>query len=117
METLYDWLMHNTGNAGNFYTILNFQRDQTDSLEVMARTPDFKVVNLFVHPVQTADQHPSNETVKSKLGFSDEQEVIHYLADGKTPNSQQADGESSIVVLVMEPTDEAGSVTFPPNQS
>ena len=123
METLYDWLLHNTGNAGNYYTILNVQHDEAGYLDVMARTADFKVVNLFIYEAQLAEasesrlNNLSSEAPKNKYGFSDEQQVISYLAQGKTPEPQQPDTTTGLRVLVAEPTAEAGSVTFPPAQT
>lgn len=120
METIYDWLLHNTENAGNFYTILNTRRDGSDSLEVMARSPDFTIVNLFIHDTKNTDSaagqsaESSDQTPGNSYVFSDEQQVIAYLAEGKTPESQPTDDDTGIRVLVAEPKGEAGDITFPP---
>lgn len=116
METIYDWLLHNTGNAGNYYTILNTQRDEPDGLDIMARSSDFKVVNLLIQNTQTSGLSVDKSS-GSDYTFSNEQQVINFLATGKTPESQPDKNAGSISVFVQEPTGEAGEVTFPPVQS
>ncbi|GAB4025657.1 hypothetical protein [Spirosoma koreense] len=119
METLYDWLLHNTGNAGNYYTILNTKHDTSGWLEIMARTTDFRIVNLFVQDLQTsgsADQKPGSlpTDLSAQYTFSDEQQVIAYLAEGKTPDAQGAESQGGLHLLVAEPQGESGSIIFPP---
>lgn len=122
METLYDWLLYNTGNAANYYTILNTQRDQAGNLDVMIRSSDFKVLNLFIYDSQgTVSQDRLHEfpgeALKDQYLFSDEQQVIAYLSEGKMPESKQNDTGTGIQVFVAEPTSESGDVTFPPAQA
>lgn len=123
METLYNWLLHNTENAGNYYTILNTYRDGPDSLEVMAQSPDFRIVNLFIHDTGNPDSPGSQpEPFTSKASakrylFSDEQQVIVYLTEGETPDPQNTDNTSGIRVFIAEPDGEAGDITFPPAQA
>lgn len=123
MDTLYDWLLHNTGNAGNYYTILNTQRGESGSLEVMARSSDFNIVNLFIHDTQNADlstnqsDELSDKASKSSYIFSGEQQVIAYLTDGTIPESQDPGGSTDIRISVTEPDGEAGDITFPPTQT
>ncbi|MBD2757213.1 hypothetical protein [Spirosoma validum] len=116
METIYDWLLHNTGNTGNYYTILNTQRDESDGLDVMVRSADFKVVNLLIHDAQNSD-FSGGKSLENSYVFGDEQQVISFLIDGKTPESQPDKNTAGISVLVTEPAGEAGDVTFPPAQS
>lgn len=119
MDTLYDWLLHNTGNAGNHYTILNTQRGESGSLEVMARSSDFNVVNLFIHDTQNSglSANQSGEPSKNSYVFSGEQQVITYLTDGTMPESQDSGGSTDIRIFVTEPDGEAGDITFPPTQT
>lgn len=123
METIYDWLLHNTGNEGNYYTILNPQRNGIDSLDVMARTKNFDVVNLLIRNTQYTDLSATGSTEAPGRGqageynFGDEQQVINFLAEGKTPDSQTAGTGNGIHVLVTEPVGNAGDVTFPPAQA
>ena len=120
METLYNWLLHNTENAGNYYTILNTHREGADYLEVMARSSDFRIVNLSIH--DTRNDHSSagqSEPFSKKPSaesyvFSHEQQVIAYLTDGKAPDPQNSDSATGIRVVVAEPDGDAGDVTFPP---
>lgn len=115
MKTLYDWLLYNTGNAGNYYTILNTKRDDSDSLEVMARLSDFKIVTLVIGESKNASM--SDESFEAKYVFADEQQVITYLAEGKTPEAQPSDERIGIQVFITEPGGEAGDITFPHAQA
>lgn len=116
METLYDWLLHNTGNAGNYYTILNTQRDGADSLEIMARSSDFNVVNLVIRTLKNTGGSSLDKDSESSYVFADEQQLIDFLIGGKTPESQLAEDTNGIYVLITEPDGAAGDITFPANQ-
>ncbi|UFH55712.1 hypothetical protein [Spirosoma sp. KNUC1025] len=123
METLYNWLLQNTGNAGNFYTILNTERDKAGLLEVMARSSDFKIMNLFIYDGQTAESAENrlhaipDESPTSNYVFGSEQQVIDFLAEGKASESESSGTATSIHVVLAEPTSETGTVTFPPEQA
>ena len=123
METLYNWLLHNTENAGNHYTILNTHRHGSDFLEVRVRSSDFRIVNLFIHATGNADS-PANQSEQffdkaptEQYTFSDEQQVITYLAEGQIPDSQSSEKNTGIRVSVAEPDGDAGDITFPPAQT
>ncbi|ADB37323.1 hypothetical protein [Spirosoma linguale] len=123
MDAVYEWLLHSTGNEGNFYTILNSHRAGGQGSEkvitVMARQPDFKVVNLLITPKQGngADafltEWSKAHTQQQQLSFAGPVEVIDYLATSKVSGSGLADG--SIQVLVGTPSGEAGAITFDRN--
>ena len=119
MQTIYDWLLYNTGNEGNYYTILNSQRtttpEGTDSLTIMARLSDFTSKNLHIHAGQIK-AHVSGSTQPERLLFSNEQQVIHYLATGQTADSQVPTDGEVLQVIVREPTGQSGEITFPPEQ-
>ena len=121
METIYNWLLHNVGNEGNDFTILNVQR-QTDTegistLEIMARTQDFKRVNLLVEPLKKTNPPDSEagELTDKAPGdtytFADEDQVIAFLSEGKTVESSQSEG---IQLSITELTDDADMLAFPP---
>lgn len=117
METLYDWLLHNTGNAGNQYTILNTQRNGTDSLEVMARSSDFNVVNLLIHESKQADAPGGTpDKAGSSSFFRDEQQLIDFLISGNRPELQPTERMNGIRVFITEPDGAAGDITFPTAQ-
>lgn len=123
METIYDWLLHNTGNEGNYYTILNTQRNGTDRLDVMARTGDFDVINLLIRNTKYTDSSTTNPTEASGRGrtddyiFGDEQQVVIFLAEGKTSDSQTTGTGNGIRVSITEPVGKAGDVMLPPAQA
>ena len=121
METIYNWLLHNVGNEGNDFTILNVQR-QTDTegistLEIMARTKDFKRVNLLVELIKKTNPPDSEagELTDKAPGdtytFADEDQVIAFLSEGKTVESSQSEG---IQLSITELTDDADTLAFPP---
>lgn len=121
METIYNWLLHNTGNEANVFTILNVQR-QTDTeglstLEIMARTKDFRRVNLLVEPIKKTNS-PDSEADESTgqvpdntYTFADEDQVIAYLAEGETGQSSISEG---IHVSLTELPDDSETLAFPP---
>lgn len=120
METLYNWLLHNTENAGNCYTILNTHRETADHLEVMARSWDFRIVNLSIHdtrndhsPASQSEPFSDKESAEQYV-FSYEQQVIAYLAEGQTSDSQNSESATGIRVFVTEPDGNAGGIAFPP---
>ena len=124
METLYNWLLHNTGNEGNHLTILNVHRQTDDDdasiaqFAVMARTGDFEIVNLLIHPISETNlpaaetDELTGRTVKQTYYFADEDQVIAYLAEGQTNDATA--NSSGISVLVFEPGDNSDGLTFPP---
>lgn len=127
MVMIYNWLLHNTGNEGNYLTILNVQR-QTDGaaiarLDVMARTKDFGIVNLLIQPARQANASAAESgelagrAPKETYYFADENQVIAYLADGQTDESAAATDASGIYVAVLEPADDTGGLTFPPEEA
>ena len=120
MQTIYDWLLYNTGNEGNYYTILNSQRtttpEGTDSLTIMARLSDFTSKNLHIHAGQVQAQSLVN-TQPERLLFSNEQQVIHYLATGQTADSRVPTDGVVLQVFIREPTGQLGEITFSPEQS
>jgi hypothetical protein len=123
MESIYIWLLENTGNEGNYYTILNTRRGnpskQSAYLEIMARrSADFTIVNLLVFSSNLTDlpekkryEHPIEQ-----YRFDNEQQVIDYLATGKKPEMSASEETTGIQVLIVEPNDEAGTITFPADQ-
>jgi len=120
METLLNWLFENMGNEGNQYTILNVQRgghpQKPTYLAVMARTHDFKVLDILIH--QSGENKGPDWLTERKpletLAFADAQQVIDYLAEGKKVDSVES--SSGIRVSVFEPVGDAGQITFPPRQ-
>lgn len=122
METLYNWLLLNTGNEGNYLTILNVQR-QTDTddsaiarLAVMARTGDFEIINLIIQSangVKPTDEL-AGRTPKDSYHFATEDQAVAYLAEGQTSESSADTGSSGIAVFVLEPDDDSNGLTFPP---
>jgi len=124
MDEIYNWLLQNTGNEGNFYTILNAQRRTKtagpDYFDIMARTKKFTVVNLFIHYLASTDQEAiepgqlDGRTPTESYSFSNEQQVIDYLAGGKIPELPDNNKDSRIQILVLEPVDGSGDITFPP---
>ena len=124
MDTIYTWLLQNTGNEGNYYTILNAQRrtieDGPDYVDVMVRTKDFTVLNLFIHDSPATGQEAIDpdqlhgRTKKDSYYFSNEEQVITYLSGGKTP--ELPDIKNSLIqILVLEPIGGSGDITFPPS--
>ncbi len=124
MNTTYDWLLHNVGNEANYLTILNVQRQTnevgTSRIDVMARTKEFRVVKLSISP-EDADNgtdhtltNPTEESISASYLFGNEQSVITYLSEGQTT----AAGETGagIRVIVREPADGTGEITFPPER-
>jgi hypothetical protein len=122
MKTILTWLFENTGNAGNYYTILNVQRegdsDSPDSLAVMARRKDFTIVDLLLSTDEAAvPAWTEGRSALETLTFADADEVITYLSQGQTSGSAEAGSSQPIQVRVFSPDEKAGSVTFPPAQS
>ncbi|QIP14269.1 hypothetical protein G8759_17430 [Spirosoma aureum] len=123
MESIYIWLLENTGNEGNYYTILNNRREnlseQSAYLEIMARrSADFTVVNLLVFSGDLTDipEKKHYEHPLEQCRFGNEQQVIVYLATGKKPEIAASDDIAGIQVLLVEPAGEAGTITFPADQ-
>ncbi len=124
METIYNWLLHNTGNEGNYYTILNSQHttmpEGTDYLSVMARLADFKVKDLLIYAGQKGEYPTAKpdwlagKVQPESLTFGNPQEVIDYLSTGKTAEPVAPANAENIQVLVVEPIGAAGEITFPP---
>ncbi|GAB4020102.1 hypothetical protein GCM10028808_60130 [Spirosoma migulaei] len=121
METIYDWLLHNIGNEGNYLTILNVQRqlanNELDGLDVMARTKDFKVINLFIQPTIKQDSvsdEGKGRTPKEDYFFGEPGQVITYLSEGKTIDLTADSASAHIHIGILEPVSNAGSVSFPP---
>ena len=118
MKTTYEWLLHNVGNEANYLTILNVQQQTNEvgisRIDVMVRTKDFKVLNLFISPDNAGDE--ANGTTENRPSasyfFGDEQSVITYLSEGQTDAAGTT--ESGIRVVLLEPDDESGEITFPP---
>jgi hypothetical protein len=127
METIYNWLLKSMGNEGNFYTILNCQRgnmpEGPDYLRIMVRSKDFKVMNLVVYtgqPNEFPDLEPDQLSANAepqRLTFSNQQQVLDYLATGETPEPPSPTDAGVIQVLVVEPNGESGQITFPPEQT
>ncbi|MFD2933878.1 hypothetical protein [Spirosoma flavum] len=120
METIYNWLLHNTGNEGNYYTILNSQRNTrpegANHLSVMVRTTDFKVMDLFIYTGQM-DGASGVNTQQESLTFVTEQQVIDYLSTGKITEALSPTDSDTIRVLIADPAGESGDITFPPDQT
>jgi hypothetical protein len=125
METVYEWLLHNTEDEGNYFTILNTKRHTEGQgspyLDVMVRTKDFTVVNLNIYPKQSTDSPNLNtgrlqgRDVIQHLEFAGEQEVISYLCTGEASNPTT--DSAGVVVDVLQPVGASGSITFPPEQN
>lgn len=121
METIYNWLLHNVGNEGNNFTILNVQRQTNtegiSALEIMARTKDFRRVNLLVEPIKKTNLPDSeageltDKVPDDNYTFADEDQVIAYLSEGKTTQSSKSEG---IHLSITELTDDSDSLAFPP---
>ncbi|GAB2539315.1 hypothetical protein [Spirosoma aerophilum] len=126
MKTIYEWLLHNIGNEANFYTILNCQRSEASELDeyirVMARTKEFKVLNMVlggqskVDSLENISGLSSGEAHSQPVELADEQAVIHYLATGEVKNGSAGNTASGIRLWVVEPGGAAGEVSFPPAQ-
>ncbi|GAB4044204.1 hypothetical protein [Spirosoma jeollabukense] len=121
METIYNWLLHNTGNEANVFTILNVQR-QTDTeglstLEIMARTKDFRRVNLLVEPIKKTPSPDSeadestDQATDDTYTFADEDQVIAFLSEGESTHASQSAG---IHVSITELPDDSETLAFPP---
>ncbi|GAB3566524.1 hypothetical protein GCM10027578_15570 [Spirosoma luteolum] len=111
MESIYDWLLHNIGNEGNYLTILNTHRsgDTLTQLDVMARTKAFQPVDLLITPADA----PAPATEKTELAhytFAGPDDLIEWLATGSTP---QTEATPALTVSVLQPADGADSITFP----
>ena len=119
MQTLYDWLLYNTEDAGNYYTILNTKRDETGGLTIMARSSDFTIVNLLIRASESSGSSDNrlDKMPGDRYLFADEHQVIAYLTDGKIPEAQPSGDATGIHVLVTEPAGAAGDITFPPAQA
>ncbi|SFC88901.1 hypothetical protein [Spirosoma endophyticum] len=122
METIYNWLLHNIGNEANVFTILNVQR-QTDTegistLEIMARTKDFRRVNLLVEPMKKTNSPDSeadestDQVTDDTYTFADEDQVIAYLSEGET--TQSSSKPEGIHVSLTELSDDSETLAFPP---
>jgi hypothetical protein len=123
MEIIYDWLLHNMGNEANCFTILNVQRQLNDDkialLDVMARTKDFKMVNVLIE----SDEQPTlsdgeskvftNRTIQNKYAFSNEQAVIAYLSDGKITDSETQSATAIQVSVLVPANDPDDGLVFP----
>ncbi|MGF7214165.1 hypothetical protein GGR92_000305 [Spirosoma lacussanchae] len=120
METIYEWLLHNMGNQGNAFTILNVHRQtaQADStpLEVMARTHDYAVVTVLIQPVKAdssdADRlhdRPATHTIH----FASTEQLLDYLSTGNPPDAATNQSASGFRVSVFEPHDGADQIVFP----
>ncbi|QMW06766.1 hypothetical protein [Spirosoma foliorum] len=122
MESIYDWLLHNIGNEGNYLTILNVERHQTegdvDRLDVMARTQDFNVLNLLIEEGSLTNESSAfkERVLKESFSISDTDQVITYLSTGKLGYSPINSGSPAFHLFVLEPAGESGSISFPPNQ-
>lgn len=131
METIYDWLLTNMGNAhvrGNethYLTILNVQRETDQAgmatLDIMARTDNFEMLNLVVCP---ADKDGSStiepaglkgRTFQNSHFFATDKQVIAFLLEGETPQSEVAARSSGFRVFTLEPANGSGDLTFPPS--
>lgn len=121
METIYDWLLHNIGNEGNYLTILNVQRQLTSNelygLDVMARTRNFEVINLLIQPTQKQNL-PSDDlkgrVIREDHFFGAVDQAIAYLSEGKTVDLTADSSAAPIHIRILEPVGDSGSVSFPP---
>lgn len=118
MEIIYNWLLHNTGNEGNHFTILNAQRQAEDGkaadIEVMARTKGFEIINLVIKaglPTERPIDLP-NRTLKENHFFADDNQVVAYLTEGRTANAESA--QQGVSVYIFMPTPDSSELTFPP---
>jgi hypothetical protein len=124
METIYDWLLHNTENAGNYYTILNSQHkttpEEANYIDVMARDKEYSIVNLLIHYLPTGESneiradHLHARTQQAVYSFQSEQEVIEYLSEGKIPELADRGTNPQLQITVLEPAGKSGTITFPP---
>lgn len=127
MDTIYEWLIKNTGNAhllgneGQYFTILNVKRETTHDgvagLDIMVRNQNFHVLNLLVYPgtnIIPESNELQGRTVVNTIEFASETAVITYLSDGKTPDSSAQKGSVPYRVFILVPSQEAGEITFPP---
>ena len=122
MNTTYEWLLHNMGNEANYLTILNAHQQTNEvgisRIDVMARTKEFKVINLVICPEETNNGagHTLADTGEGAISasylFSNEQSVITYLSEGQVAATDTTG--SGIRVLLLEPADGAGEIAFPP---
>lgn len=74
-------------------------------------------MNLLICPGEsTAPEAPElqGRNVVDTYSFATEEDLITYLSEGKTPDTSTRDGFAQYRVLVLEPTEAAGEVTFPP---
>lgn len=132
METIYDWLLKNMGNAHvrenetHYVTILNVQRETNQAgiptLDIMVRTDDFSVLNLLIHPAAAHDPSSPDpndlkgRTFRDSYFLSDEQQVIVYLMEGETVESERvATGSAGFRLFILEPANGLGDITFPPS--
>ena len=124
MNTTYEWLLHNVGNEANYLTILNVQHQTNEvgisRIDVMARTKEFRVTNLVISPEDTDNgaghtlADTAEESISASYLFSDEQSVITYLSEGQTTATGTTG--SGFRVILLEPADGAGEITFPPKR-
>jgi hypothetical protein len=127
MDTLYEWLIKNTGNAhllgneGQYFTILNVQRETNQEgaarLDCMVRNRDFHVRNLLIYP-GSAPAPGLDDLAGRKLvethSFHTEEELTAYFSVGKKSGAEAERGSVQFQVFVLEPTEAAGEITFPP---
>jgi len=120
METIYEWLLHNMGNQGNAFTILNVHRQtgQADSapLEVMARTHDYAVVTVLIQPVEADSSdtdrlhdRPATQTIN----FASTEQLLDYLSTGNLPDAATNESASGFRVSVFEPQAGEDQIVFP----
>ncbi len=124
MQTTYEWLLHNVGNEANYLTILNVHQQTNDvgvsRIDVMARTKDFKGINLVITPEDTdngagrTQEGTAEESILASYLFSTEESVIAYLSAGQATDTDTAG--SGIRVLVLDSADGAGEITFTPGR-
>jgi hypothetical protein len=124
MKTTYEWLLHNMGNEANYLTILNVQHQTNEvgvsRIDVMARTKNFKVISLVISPEDTDNGSghtlvdKAKESISASYFFDNEQSVITYLSEGQTADTGITG--SGIRVILLEPADGAGEITFPPKR-
>ena len=113
MEIIYNWLLHNTGNEGNFLTILNVQRqtdDETTTIEVMACTKEFEIVNLLIKVSSSTDQviNLPDTVLRESHFFANDNQVVAYLSAGETMNDEPS--SQRLGVYVFTPTSAAGGI-------
>lgn len=120
MHTIYEWLLHNTENQGNYYTILNSHHtalpNQKEVITAMARGPEFNVVHLYIYPGSSDDSVTKDWYTAHKLlqkyAFADPNAVIDYLATGQIPESMPAQNSGGIQLLLGTSQSEAGAISF-----